>query len=405
MSQTIGTRLHDSHERFKEKTMVQRLALKHRTLMPLLEKLKTNTRFEVTQIGESFEKRSIMQIKYGTGKKVVLAWSQMHGDEATATMAMLDIFNFLAASGDDFDDFRKQLAAETTLYFVPMLNPDGAERWQRRTALDIDMNRDALRLVCPESQLLKKLQNTLKPLYGFNLHDQSPRYSVGQTPNVATISFLATAYDYPRNINAVRERSMQLIVGMNRELQKFIPNQVARYSDEHEPRAFGDNIQKWGTSLVLIESGGYKNDPEKQQIRQMNYIAILSGLQMIASGEVLKEKRADYTKIPQNEKYHFDLIIRNATVTENNKTFKADIAINHNEVVNKNATAFTYRSAVEDYGDLSVFYGIEEFDAQGAYITDANGKAKALKMNGEANFMLQKDTKTIAVIENGFLKK
>jgi Zinc carboxypeptidase len=405
MSQTIGPRLDDSYNRFKEKSVLQRHSLKHRTLLPLLEKLKANPKFTITTVGESFEKRDLVQVKYGSGKKVVLLWSQMHGDEATATMAMLDIFNFLSASGDDFDDFRKQLATQTTLYFVPMLNPDGVERWQRRTALDIDMNRDALRLVCPESQLLKKLQNTLKPLYGFNLHDQSPRYSVGHTPNVATISFLATAYDYARSTNAVRERSMQLIVGMNRVLQQFIPNQVARYSDEHEPRAFGDNIQKWGTSLVLIESGGYKNDPEKQYIRQMNYIAILSGLEMIASGEVLKEKRSDYIKIPQNEKYHFDFVIRNATVTQNGQTFKADVAINHNEMTNKNATGFSYKSTIEDYGDLSVFYGIEEFDAQNAYITDTNGTPKALKMNGEANFILQKDGKTIAIIENGFLKK
>ncbi|MEZ4901008.1 MAG: hypothetical protein R2822_04245 [Spirosomataceae bacterium] len=193
-----------------------------------------------------------------------------------------------------------------------MLNPDGVERWQRRTTLQIDMNRDALRLQCPESRILKNLQQTLKPLVGFNLHDQSPRYSVGNTKEVAAISFLATAYNHERTINSVRERAMQLIVGMVVSCKSLLPNQVARYSDEFEPRAFGDNIAKWGTSLVLIESGGYKNDPEKQYLRKMNFIAILTSLVSIADGTYTRENHSEYEKIPQNERNHFDLIIRNA---------------------------------------------------------------------------------------------
>ncbi len=64
---------------------------------------------------------------------------------------------------------------------------------------------------------------------------------------------------------------MKMIVRMNRLLQLFIPGQVARYADDHEPRAFGDNVQKWGTTLILIESGGYQGDPEKQYIRQAEF--------------------------------------------------------------------------------------------------------------------------------------
>ena len=59
---------------------------------------------------------------------------------------------------------------------------------------------------------------------------------------------------------------MKIIVFMNDILQKYAPGQVGRYNDDFEPRAFGDNIQKWGTSTILIESGGYPNDIEKQEI-------------------------------------------------------------------------------------------------------------------------------------------
>lgn len=400
----LPKQLHDAHVNFIEPSLTIR-RFKHRDLVPLLEKLKNNPRFEVSLAGKSLEQRDIYLVKTGTGKKNVLLWSQMHGDEATATMAIMDIFRFLAGKDDGFDALRTEILANTTLYFVPMLNPDGAERWQRRTAQDIDMNRDALRLQAPESLILKGLQQSLKPEFGFNLHDQGTRYSAGHTPNLATISFLATAYDYARSMNVVRERSTKLIVGMNRALQSLIPNQVGRYSDEHEPRAFGDNIQKWGTSLVLIESGGYRNDPEKQYIRKLNFVAILTGLKAIADGSFAKEKMSDYDKIPQNERFHFDLLVRNATVSFKGQKFKADIGINRDEVhTDSIATNFVVKSKVEDLGDLSVFYGIEELDATDMEVVTESGRAKSIKLGDVGTFGLRKDKETRISIQNGRVK-
>ena len=74
---------------------------------------------------------------------------------------------------------------------------------------------------------------------------------------------------------------MQLISAMNAILQKHIPNKVARYSDEFEPRAFGDNIQKWGTSTILIESGGLDKDREKQYLRKLHFVILLYAFQAI----------------------------------------------------------------------------------------------------------------------------
>ncbi|MEZ0608583.1 M14 family zinc carboxypeptidase [Fibrella sp. WM1] len=368
VSQDIARRLFDTHDTYKDTTFTHR-RFKHRDIVPVLQSLADP--LSVSQIGASTEGRSIHQVKAGTGSIPVLLWSQMHGDEATATMALFDIFRFLQASGDEFDAFRQNILAKTTLYFVPMLNPDGAERWQRRTSMDIDMNRDALRLQSPESVLLKGLQQSLKPLVGFNLHDQNPRYSVGNTNRQAVVSFLATAYDQARNVNDVRRRSMQLIVGMNRVLQQFIPGQVARYDDEFEPRAFGDNIQKWGTTLILIESGGQVGDPEKMSIRRLNFVAILTALDAIANESYGQEKTQEYQAIPENGRQLFDLLIRNATVMRNGRPYRMDLGINRYEVNTDSARSFSYRSTIEDLGDLSTFYGLTELDATGLTLTPA----------------------------------
>ena len=49
-----------------------------------------------------------------------------------------------------------------------MLNPDGAERFQRRNAQSIDINRDALRLQTPEGRTLKAVRDRFQPRIGFN---------------------------------------------------------------------------------------------------------------------------------------------------------------------------------------------------------------------------------------------
>ena len=76
-----------------------------------------------------------------------------------------------------------------------MLNPDGAERYARRNAQAIDINRDALQLATPEGRLLKALRDRFQPELGFNLHDQNRRTTVGDTGVLATISLLAVAGD------------------------------------------------------------------------------------------------------------------------------------------------------------------------------------------------------------------
>ena len=99
-------------------------------------------------------------------------WSQMHGDEPTATMALMDLFQFLQKK-DEFDSLRQVLLSKLTLHFIPMLNPDGANRFTRRNMQGIDINRDAMRMQTPEGRILKRIRDETKADWGFNLHDQN----------------------------------------------------------------------------------------------------------------------------------------------------------------------------------------------------------------------------------------
>lgn len=370
------TSLYDSYSKYKEPSLDNR-RIKHADIQPLIAKLKDNPKYTVQNVGESIKGKSISLVSIGSGDINVFLWSQMHGDEPTATQAIFDIFNFL--NSHDFKSEKEELLSQLTLHFLPMLNPDGAEVFTRRNALGIDINRDALMLQSPESQILKRLRDSLDADFGFNLHDQSTYYNAERTPKPATISYLAPAYNYEKEVNDVRGNAMRVIVFMNNIIQKYAPGQVGRYNDDFEPRAFGDNIQKWGTSAILIESGGYKDDVEKQEIRKLNFVSILSACYTIANGNYKNIPLDDYEKIPQNDRKLFDLKIERFTHKLLGNDYVLDIGINHLEVGDKDHETFHNVGRIVDKGDLSTFYGYETVDATGYRLIEGKVYPKTIK--------------------------
>ena len=360
--QELTTKLYETYARYKEQQLNKR-RIKYHELQPLLAQYATNPLFTIKKVGESIEGRDLNLISIGTGDIQVFLWSQMHGDEPTATQAIFDIFRLF--SSDDFNGEKEDILNNLTLHFLPMLNPDGAERFQRRNLLGVDINRDALRLQSPESKTLKRVRDSIQADFGFNLHDQSTYYNAELTDKPATISYLAPAYNYEKDINESRGNAMKIIVFMNNIIQKYAPGQVGRYNDDFEPRAFGDNIQKWGTSTILIESGGYANDVEKQEIRKLNYVSILSAIYTIANGNYKDIPLEDYEGIPENDRKLFDLKITDVTYNLLGTDYILDLGINRLEVEKEGNSDFWYSSRILDQGDLSTFYGYETLDATG----------------------------------------
>lgn len=376
---TFEQQLYHDYDNFKEKSLTNR-RFKHSDILPLIERLKNNKDFIVNKVGTSYENRDLFLITAGHGKTKVFLWSQMHGDEPTATAALFDIFNFFEDSS--YNEVKSQILSKVKLYFLPMVNPDGAERFIRRNYFDVDINRDAARLQTPESIILRNVFDSLNADFGFNLHDQDPRYSVGNSYKSAAISFLAPAFNYEKDVNQVRERSILLIGRLTRMLNKFIPGHIAKYSDEFEPRAFGDMFQKLGTSTILVESGGWKNDPEKQFIRKMNFLLLIFAFKEIAEQSYKNESPETYNKIPFNNRYLYDLLLRNLTLNHNGTNLKIDIAVNFMEYFSEVENRIFKRSVIQDIGDLSIFFGLEDLNLSGYEIqTGKTSNNKQINLN------------------------
>ena len=346
--------------------------LRHADLKKQLDELK-KIGLKVNEVGKSYAMREIYQIEWGKGKTKVFMWSQMHGDEPTATPAVLDMLVYLQSNRDK--SWVKELENALTIRVVPMLNPDGAELFQRRNLQYIDINRDAQDLQTPEGRLLKKLRDEWQPDIGFNLHNQQSLTTAGNTNKQATISFLTVLGNAEGITNDGFERSKRICALMISALNNFIEGHIARYDDEYNPRAFGDRIAEWGTPVILIETGELQGKSEMFLVK-LNFVAFLTALKSLADKS---EKNADakvYDNLPRNDSGNiYNFIFRRANIVnfiENTEPFAADISLNADRK-RASESAPTY---IRDIGDLSIYTGLVEFDAKDFYLVNKNGLLK-----------------------------
>ncbi len=363
----LAKELFQSYDSFKVQEIRSR-RFTQAELYEWIDRFEGERLFTKTMLGKSGEGRRILLYSIGTGLTKVMLWSQMHGDEPTATMALADMVGF-------FSHFRDHVITRTiqeklTLLIIPMLNPDGAERFTRRTAQCIDINRDALALESPEARILTESRNRYKPEFGFNLHDQDPHLAVGTTRQITAIALLAPAVDESRADTAVRLRAKRVASQFAELVNPFVAGRIARWDDTFEPRAFGDTIQKSGTSTVLVESGGWQGDPDKFFLRKLNCIGLLTTLYAIAAEKYLEADLSLYEQLPFNTKLGCDYIIRNARYQTDSRVapIRVDVGVNFEERIDPSTGRIDRFAKIVELGDLQTYTALEEMNASGAQL-------------------------------------
>jgi len=302
--------------------------LRHAELVERLRALETRHpgRLAIEELGRSVEGRPIHLVTLGTGPRRILLWSQMHGDEPSATPALLDLADTLLAVPAPE---HRAILDGLTLLVVPMLNPDGAERYARRNAQAIDINRDALHLSTPEGRVLKGVRDRFQPELGFNLHDQNRRTTVGNTPVLATISLLAVSGDREGTVTPGRARAKRVCSAIARALEPFVPGGIGRYDEDWNPRAFGDNVTAWGTPVVLIESGGVMPGRPLSDLTRLNYVALLTALHGLVRDDLAGETPDLYEGLKRNDDgYWTDVLLAGGRVFQPGagEPYRADVA-------------------------------------------------------------------------------
>lgn len=342
--------------------------VRHKDLQKYLEDVK-KLGVKVNEVGRSYANREIYQMEFGSGPLKVFLWSQMHGDEPTATSALIDIFTVLQKNRDKA--WVKKIASSMTIRAVPMLNPDGAELYQRRNLQGIDINRDARDLKTPEANLLKKLRDEWSPQIGFNLHNQNALTAAGRTNKQAAISFLVVYGDAAKTTSEGHERNKRLASAMTAAIQPYIPGHIGRYGDEWTPTAFGDNFSAWGTPVILIETGALHGRDEMYLVK-MNFIAILTALKSVADGSEKNFSPMGYEALPNNasgQLYYF--VFRGANVIDRTRPdaiTPSDIAVNFE----RRRAELTAPAYIRQIGTITSSFGLTEFNARDYYVVARN---------------------------------
>lgn len=346
----------------------------------LFHYLQQNYSDSIVEIGTSVLEQPIYKMTLGSGSIKVVAWSQMHGNESNATHAMLDLLQIFSTNPSS----PEEIFSKITLEFIFMLNPDGSAAWTRRNSLDIDMNRDFLKLSSKEFRLLKDMVEFQNYDYALNLHEQRTIFTTDEI-NPATLSFLAPAENYEREITPTRKKAMAVISAIYSELKADLPQQIGRYSDEFYPTSTGDNLTKMGIPTILYEGGHFPDDYLRIETRKFYTLALYEGLKAIANLKGSSTGWEKYLEIPENKESHYDIIYRNVKLNTDHECI-LDVAVQYTEEVKENEEQITFVPIVVEVGDVGKKKGWKEIDCTGKrFICER----KYPKLDAEVNFTIK----------------
>lgn len=359
----------------------------------------TKVNASVGEVGVSYEGKSISEYTWGTGSRVAILWSQMHGNEATATYALHDLLLYLQMYTGE--SWVQDLSKKICLKVIPMVNPDGADRWTRRTAMSIDPNRDAVALQAHETQILMERIKRSGAEVAFNLHDQRNIFHLEKTDKSAVISFLAPSADYERSVSPTRRKSMNWISHLQESLKKVHSPGAAKYTDEFYPTAFGENVQKMGIPTVLIESGAWPNDPNRNVARRLNFYLLLQACLTLAESHRLDTyTKQAYDDIPLNDNKQWDVLFKNVCIGPERES-TVDLGVKFNYFPHKELKQLRYTAVIGDIGDLSNHCALHTIDAKNGWFEKGE---KLPRLDEVATFEIHQD-KVLTKVINGAMVK
>lgn len=246
-------------------------------------------------LGTSEEGRPLWAFTLGDGPISRLAWAQMHGNEPTATRALLHIMSET-----------KRLPNGESWTFFPLVNPDGADRFTRVNAQGVDINRDAEERTSREAKVLWDWIQHHQPKVAYNLHDQRSWFGLPNSNRPATFSVLAARAN-PEGMTTPAFLAAQGAAGDLAHIFHDLSHlPTTTFDNSFYPGAFGENVQASGIPVVLVETGSHFSGYNRTQ--QVAWLA--EGL--LRHWTFPQDRVAGYQSLEQAQPGHFDVVLTSA---------------------------------------------------------------------------------------------
>src|SRR5690606_25400207 len=170
-----------------------------------------------------------------------------------------------------------------------------------------------------------------------------------------------------REVDAPRARAIEVSMAIRAVLEPYIAGHIAKWDDTFNPRAFGDLTAASGVSTVLIESGGIEGDLQKQQLRKLNFLALIGALDAIATGAHAGLPRERYDELPGNGRVWPDLLVTGGTLAlPGQPQARMDLLVDFQQPLLERG------GTISDIGDLGEVQARRTIDASGLYIVPFN---------------------------------
>lgn len=343
-------------------------AMHHAEVTSILQTLhrEHSDRVTLLKAGSSMEGRTLWAARLGTGPARILVWARQHGDEPICSAAALNALSYLLRRPDD--PAARAILDGSTILLLPLMNPDGAQRFTRRNAQGIDVNRDARQSMTLEGQTLRRLKDEFSPSIAFNLHDMKPRKSTSSEHELVVLAVQAGPFDEWGGDNEVRRQGKRLCACMAQAAGAFAHGHITRYDAPYMPRAFGDSMMRWGVACCLIESGGWHGPGAQAFVERLHWLALLAGLHAAATGAEASANAAYYDALPLDTgPFFFDILVRGAKLMDGSArpVIEGDIGI-YQERQGRRSSDDKNRplGQIEDFGDLGEDRGKTELDGR-----------------------------------------
>lgn len=175
----------------------------------------------------------------------VLFICRQHGNEPASTEAAMQ---FLKEYATTTDPEKLNLLRRVTFMFVPMLNADGAEAYQRHNGRDVDLNRDWVKQSQPETQAVVRMVREWHPQLIVDLHELATSDGTGNFAEGMEVEAGPTA-----QIGDEDNAAIAAVVGPLRE--QAIPIYARPVNHYREPRLAHRYFSiKEATPSILIET-------------------------------------------------------------------------------------------------------------------------------------------------------
>lgn len=165
--------------------------ISHSELQKTLSQIEASSKgiVQVEVAGQSHNGLDIFTATVGTGDKVILIQSEIHGNEKTGTVALLNILKNLSTNSKQAQEIRKEL----TLVFMPMMNPDASEADKRRNSMTWDEVLDNFPQLTDAKPSWNYLDRGISQSYNYG---ENPGFDVNRDFN-PNLNYVPEAQDFP----------------------------------------------------------------------------------------------------------------------------------------------------------------------------------------------------------------